>query len=169
MKRLYLILLIISILITTTIFLPAASRTIDNESFSFRGYELVFGKSNISDASGNITTDESVKTSVNLSVFAMVGFTLPCIVLIALCVFEKYKKNLLTFVSICFLVSAILLFLITSVTNLKLEINYLSEYDVEIVKLASLGFKPNVGPILGGCLALGGCLLAGFKGLEKEE
>lgn len=169
MKKIYLILLITSILVGLTIFLPATKRTIDDEEFVFQGYQVTFGKSNLEEASGFIYDDEYVATSVQFSVFALIAYFFPFVILVVLFIFDKNKKNMLTFVSISFLVSCILLFLITSITNLKLEVTLYNNFETEIIKLSSLGFKPCFGVIVGAILSLGGCIFAGFKGLEKEE
>lgn len=169
MRKLYLILLLISILVATTIFLPAANQTIDEETFNFYGYQLTFGKNSLDEASGYIYDDEYVATSIKFSFVAMIAYFFPLIILIILFIFDKWNKNMLTFVSLSFLVSTILLFLITSITNLKLEITLYNAYDMEVIKLSSLGFKPCYGVIIGALLSLGGCLFAGFKGLEKEN
>lgn len=169
MKKVYLILLITSVLVALTIFLPTTKRTIDEEEFIFQGYQVTFGKHNLEEASGFIYDDEYVATSVQFSVFALIAYFFPLCVLVILFIFDKNQKNMLTFVSISFLVSCILLFLITSITNLKLEVTIYNSYETEIIKLSSLGFKPCFGAIVGALLSLGGCLFAGFKGLEKEK
>ena len=121
MKKIYLILAIISIVTATSIFLPAITKsvTVGDETikYVYYGFDVTFGKSNIPDATGS-TYGASVTTSIPFSIFAFIAYFLPVIVLIIEVLLKKNNQTALVILSLSFLISAILLLIITSITNI---------------------------------------------------
>ncbi len=171
MKKIYLILAIISILTTASIFLPAITKsvTVDTETmeYVYYGYDVTFGKSNIPDATGD-TYGASVTTSIPFSIFAFLAYFLPLIVLIVEVLSKKNNQTALVILSLSFLISAILLVIITSITNIKIVVDSGNYYDIQKISFSRLKFRFSYSTIIGGIISLIGCILAGFKGIEKK-
>ena len=171
MKKIYLILAIISIVTATSIFLPAITKsvTVGDETikYVYYGFDVTFGKSNITDATGS-TYGASVTTSIPFSIFAFIAYFLPLIVLVIEVLLKKNNQTALVILSLSFLISAILLLIITSITNIKIIVDSGNYYDIQKVSFAKLNFRFSYSTIIGGIISLSGCILAGFKGIEKK-
>ena len=106
MKKIYLILAIISIVTATSIFLPAITKsvTVGDETikYVYYGSDVTFGKSNIPDATGS-TYGASVTTSIPFSIFAFIAYFLPVIVLIIEVLLKKNNQTALVILSLSFL------------------------------------------------------------------
>ena len=53
-------------------------------------------------------------------------------------------------------------------TNIKIIVDSGNYYDIQKVSFAKLNFRFSYSTIIGGIISLIGCILAGFKGIEKK-
>lgn len=136
------LLLVFALAIIGMAFLPAIVR--DDSDSGFTGWEVSFGKK-ILDVS--LFGSESV---IEFSILAALGFLVPTVICVLVIVLMKNRQlaGLICFIG--FGVSAVLCFILPSITNISLTLPFLG---TSTKTLADMGFNLGIGAILAGVFA----------------
>lgn len=145
------ILVLVAVVTLCMAFLPAVKS--ENSDTTYTGFEVMFGKSlgtvNLIVVSGN--------SSITFSILAVLGFMLPLVgsIICALLVKNKGLAGIIT--CACFVASAVLLFLIPSITSIATSGSFLGSASTTNT-FKDLGYGLGIGSIIGASVSIVGAL-----------
>ena len=146
------ILVLVAVVTLCMAFLPAVKS--ENSDTTYTGFEVMFGKSlgtiNLIVVSGN--------SSITFSILAVLGFMLPLVgsIICALLVKNKGLAGIIT--CACFVASAVLLFLIPSITSIATTSSLLGSASTTTNTFKDLGYGLGIGSIIGASVSIVGAL-----------
>lgn len=143
--------------------LVAVTYTKNDVTTSFTGFEVVFGKK-IEDASFSIGSFANATNKVDFSFLALCAYFLPVVGAVAslLLALLAKKKNMVMLGGIlafvCFIVAAILVFMVPSITSFTSTGNIGSLSNTTTKTFAELEYSLGLGAILAGVINIVGAL-----------
>lgn len=147
------ILVLVAVVTLCMAFLPAVKST--NGDNTYTGFDVMFGKSlgsvNIFVANG--------ESSITFSILAVLGFMLPLVgsIISALLIKDKGIAGLIT--CACFIASAVLLFLIPSITSVSTTAStIITSGTTTTSTFKELGYELGIGSIIGASVSIVGAL-----------
>lgn len=147
------ILVLIAVVTVCMGFLPAVKSS--NSDTTYTGFDVMFGKQlgsiNVIVASG--------ESSITFSILAVLGFMLPLVgsIICALLIKDKGIAGFIT--CICFIASAVLLFLIPSITSISTTAStVITSGTTTTSTFKELGYELGIGSIIGASVSIVGAL-----------
>ena len=147
------ILVLVAVVTLCMAFLPAVKS--ENSDTTYTGFDVMFGKSlgsvNIFVANG--------ESSITFSILAVLGFMLPLVgsIISALLIKDKGIAGLIT--CACFIASAVLLFLIPSITSVSTTAStIITSGTTTTSTFKELGYELGIGSIIGASVSIVGAL-----------
>ena len=140
-----------------------------NVSLKYNGWSLMFGRV-VPELQLQATVNEEFVVSLKPSIMICVAYFLPSLAWIILRIFKKDSHVTGFVMAICFLISAVLLFMTLKVCSMNIDV-YNGMYIVEegSASLQSIGYKISYGPIIGALIACVGTIISFSYAMQKEE
>ena len=143
------IFLIISIVLVGLAFLPVVGLNAELElqtlNLTYNGFEIMFGKS-INELSGYISVNGNLDVKIKLNIMTILVYFLPILGYGLMKLLKKDDQTLGFTMVVTFLISTVLTFLITNISNLEVsEYAGIGLLDTYVLSLKEVGFTPLYG------------------------
>lgn len=157
---------LVAVLVALTILFPGVIKTFENaDPTMYKGFELAFGKS--------IGTIDAIVASgdakIKFSIVACLAYFLPLVLTVLMAILVKNRPIGGVIMALGFIASAVLMFLMPSVTSLAVTAKevILGSTTTTVKTFAELEYALGYGSIIGGSLSIVGALTSLAYGFVK--